>query len=357
MWNETAVSQRLGIKYPILLGPFGASMSSEQLVVSVSEGGGLGVYGANAMSYRQIRELAASLRRATRRPFGINLWVPTHDQPLFDAPGFEAARERLGPYFAELNVPLPTRPDRFSEIYEAQVEAVLEARPAVFSFCYGVPAPDVFAECRRREIVTIGTATTADEAEAIEKAGADMVVATGSEAGGHRVSFLKPAEEVLTGLFALLPQVADRVKIPVIAAGGVADGRCVAAAFNLGACGVQVGTAFLACEESAVSPAYKETLFSAAGADTCLTTAFTGRLARAVRNRFTEDMRAAADEIAPYPVQGWLTAHIRAAARAQGREDLLNYWAGQNAALLRHRRAETVLNALVAQAAALIDKA
>jgi len=354
MWNDTEAARRLGIKHPIILGPFGGA-SSEKLVALVSELGGLGSYGANPLSGLHIKELAARLRRATQKPFAINLWVPTPDQPYREAPNFEAARDRLAPYFAELNLPLPPRPEHFGEYYGEQVEAMLEARPAVFSFVYGVPAPEILTECRRLEIVTLGTATTAEEAELLEKAGVDMVVATGSEAGGHRVSFLDRPEKVLTGLFGLVPQVVDRVKIPVIAAGGIADGRGVAAALTLGASGVQVGTAFLACDESAISSEYRHALFSAKAWDTCLTRAFTGRLARAVRNRFVEEMEEVG-ALAPYPVQSWLTSTIRSEARRQGRADLQNLWAGQATALLHHRSAAALFEALVSETASLMDR-
>lgn len=357
MWHETAISRALAIRFPVLLGPFGAGMSSEGLVALVSEAGGLGIYGANALSPERIRQVAARLRQLTSQPFGFNLWVPTPGQPVSEAPGYEAARERLAPYFAEFGLPLPQRPGRFSELYDDQVEAMLAARPAVFSFVYGIPGPDILAECRRRDILTIGTATTADEAQAIEKAGVDMVVASGFEGGGHRGSFLTEPEEVLTGLFSLLPQIADRVAIPVIAAGGIADGRGIAAALALGAAGVQVGTAFLACAESGMSPAYRAALFSDEARDTCLTRAFTGRLARAIRNRFTDAMAADPGALAPYPVQSWLTGQIRAAARDQGRTDLLNLWAGQSAALLRHRSAGPLFEALIAETTAVFARA
>ena len=174
-----------------------------------------------------------------------------------------AACELLRPYFDELRVPMPARPARFGPHYQEQVEALLELRPPVFSFVFGVPAPDVLERCRRAGIATLGAATTPAEAKLLEDAGVDMIVASGFEAGGHRISFLREPEECLTGTMALIPQVADAVKVPVIAAGGIADGRGIAAALKLGAAAVQVGTAFLACEESNASPLHRAKLFSA----------------------------------------------------------------------------------------------
>ena len=345
-WSDTDVTRRLGIAYPIFQGPFGG-MSSEKLLLTVSEAGGLGCFGANTLSGGQIRELCVRLRRATDKPFAVNLWIPTADQPLYDAPGFEQARARLKPYYDDLDLPIPERPERFAEIFEDQLEAVLDSRPAVFSFIYGAPPPEAMAECRKRGILTIGTATTPEEAEYLEDAGVDMIVATGSEAGGHRASFLTEPEPVLSGLFTLLPQVVDRVTVPVIAAGGIADGRGVAAALALGASAVQVGTAFLACEESAADETYRDILFSPRARETRLTRVFTGRLARSVRTRLLDELEREPAEVAPYPVQNWLTNKIRNQARQVGNVDLRNYWAGQAAPLLRHRSAAALFDAFV----------
>src|SRR5262249_12137036 len=154
----------------------------------------------------------------------------------------------------------------------------------------GIPSPEVLRECRQRAIVTLGTATTVDEAVALDEAGVDIVVATGFEAGGHRVSWLRPAEECLIGSLALIPQVVDRIKAPVIAAGGIANGRGIAACLALGASGVQIGSAFLACDESNASPEHREKLLTADGTTTVLTRVFTGRLARGIPNRFVDDL-------------------------------------------------------------------
>lgn len=355
MWRQNELTARLAIDTPIILGPFGSRMSSEDLVAIVSNAGGLGIFGANAFSPDEITAIAARIRAKTAKPFGLNLWVPTADQPLYEAPGFERARARLAPYFAELGLSLPERPAKFAPIFEEQIESVLAAEPALVSFVFGAPPPDCLEKFRRRSIVTLGTATSADEADCLKAAGVDMVVATGLEAGGHRVSFLRPAEQSLIGLVALLPQVADRIKLPIIAAGGIADGRGVAAAFMLGAKAVQIGTAFLACEESSVGPDYRARLFSPDAAHTELTRAFSGRLARAIPNRLMRDLAAVADDIAPYPVQSWLTSQLRAAERARGGTDLLSIWSGQAAPLLRHRHGLTLFQSLVESAAALLD--
>lgn len=227
---------------------------------------------------------------------------------------------------------------------------MLQARPAVLSFVFGVPSPDLLAHCRALGIVTIGAATTVAEAQALDAAGIDMIVATGCEAGGHRVSFLAPAEQVLTGTLALVPQVVDAVRGPVIAAGGIADGRGVAAAMMLGAAGAQLGTAFLACEESAADGLHRQALFSPAAADTALTRTFSGRLARGMRNRLLREGTTLTP--APYPAQNWLMGELKRAAFAAGRSDLGSLWCGQAAPLLRHRHAANLFADLVAQSEA-----
>jgi nitronate monooxygenase len=183
-----------------------------------------------------------------------------------------------------------------------------------------------------------------------------MLVATGMEAGGHRVSFLRSAEDSLTGTLALVPVVADRVSVPVIAAGGIADGRGIAAALTLGAQGVQLGTAFLACEESGASAPHREALFGEGARYTALTRAFTGRLARGLRNHFLEDMAARKPPLFPYPIQSWFTGTFRQAAMEQGRADLISLWAGQAAPLLRHRKAGALFAELVRDTTALFEK-
>jgi nitronate monooxygenase len=350
MWQDTEVSRRLGLVAPIVQGPFGSGLSAVDLVAAVCEAGLLGSFGVHHLDAAGIREVAARIRSRTRRPFALNLWIPLHgDQETPDATQFAATAQLLRPYFEELGVPLPTLPERLRPGYEEQLDALLEVRPAVFSFVYGVPSPGVVSRCREHGIVTLGTATTPAEAQALEHAGVDMVVASGFEAGGHRVSFLRPAEESLTGTLSLVPQVADAVRVPVIAAGGIADGRGIAAALMLGAQGVQIGTAFLACDESAASAAHRARLLAAEPTQTALTRAFTGRLARGLRNRFMEEMAAHADRIAPYPLQAWFMAQLRPAVLRAGRSDLLALWAGQAAPLIRFRRAQDLIRSLIVE--------
>jgi nitronate monooxygenase len=348
-WHRTSATTRLGIDYPIVQGPFGGGLSSVDLLVAVSESGGLGSYGAFTLTPEEIRALAAEIRSRTSKPFALNLWISNHDAGglQMTAQQHAAGVARFARFYDELGVmppPLPTQP--LAQNVDAQIEALLDVRPPAFSFVFGLPAPEVIDECRKRNIVTMATITSIDEALAAEQAGVDVIVASGFEAGGHRISFLRPAEESLIGTVALIPTVVDRVTLPVIAAGGIADGRGIAAALTLGASGVQIGTAFLACDESGAPPIHRERLFSDDAKYTGLTRAFTGRLARGLRNT----LMTAGDEMTerlPYPAQGWFASSFRKAAMEQGRWDLMSLWAGQAAPLLKHRKARDLFAALV----------
>jgi nitronate monooxygenase len=357
MWTDTAVTRRLRLDAPIVQGPFGGGLSAVDLVVAVSESGGLGSFGVHHLDASGIRDVAAQIRARTNKPFALNLWIPFRDSddPRMSDAQWRQALDLLAPYYRELGVPLPARPARFAPRYEEQIEAVLELKPAVFSFVFGVPSTDTLDRCRAAGIATLGAATTAAEAKLLADAGVDMIVATGFEAGGHRVSFLGEPEQCLTGTMSLVPQVADTVKVPIIAAGGMADGRGVAAALVLGASAAQIGTAFLACEESNAHPLHRAKLFSADARRTSLTRAFSGRLARSVHNDFIDAMRGKEHLFAPYPVQNWLNAQFRAAALAAGRTDIVSLWSGQGAPLLKHRRARELFEFLVRDTAARLD--
>lgn len=356
MWKDTDFARRLGLAAPIVQGPFGGGISSVELVVAVNEAGGLGSFGAHHLDAAGIRDTAAAIRARTGRPFAFNLWVPLDgtDEPAGAGADFERGADLLEPFFRELGVARPAPPPRFTPPYAEQVEAVLAARPAVFSFVFGIPDADVLRRCRGLGISTLGTATSVDEARALAAAGVDMIVASGFEAGGHRVSFLKRPEDSLAGTLSLVPQIVDAVRVPVLAAGGIADGRGIAAAMMLGAQGVQIGTAFLACRESNAGDAHRRMLFSPAARETALTRAFSGRLARGIRNRMLAELEPHAGRVAPYPIQNWLTGQLKRAAREQERPDLMSLWCGQSAGLLAHRDAASLMSALVADTSRLL---
>lgn len=343
-------TRRLGIEHPVVQGPFGGGLSTTVLAATVSNLGGLGSFGAHMLPPERIGEVAAGVRALTGRPFAMNLWISDHDPGGLDLDeaSFERAWRVFAPYFEELGVARPERMERGHPAFDAQVEALLEARPPAFSFVFGIPSRAVLQACRLRGIATIGAATTLAEARALDEAGVDLIVATGMEAGGHRPSFLARAEDSLMGTFALVQLASARVRAPVIAAGGIADARGVRAAFALGAQAVQVGTAFLACRESGTTDAHRDILFGERAEDTVLTRAFTGRLARGVRNRWTDALARHADELPPFPITSWFASRLRPAALAAGRTDLVSLWGGQVAPDLRHRDAAALMQSLLA---------
>ena len=348
-WTETKFTRLLTIPYPIIQGPFGRGGSSVLLAATVSNAGGLGSFGANDQGPSDIIKIAADIRKRTDKPFGMNLWVSTYDAggETLTIETYERVTKLLEPYYKELKVEIPSMPSSKPQNFSDQVAALIEAHPAVFSFVFGIPSPKILRTCREKGIVTVGAATTVDEALACEQAGVDCVAASGFEAGGHRPSFLKPADESLIGTFALVPQVADKVKIPVIATGGIADGRGIVAALTLGANAVQIGTAFLACDESGASELHRKLLFQDEARNTGLSRAFTGRLARSIYHRFASEMKMHEPFFAKYPAHSWIVAPLRAAALTQGRHDLISLWAGQAAPLCRHHKAVELFASLV----------
>ena len=341
---QTRVTKMLALGQPIVQGPFGGGLSSVALTATVSEAGGLGSFGVHHLDPQAITAVAAELRAATRAPFALNLWVSDHDLPADEMTPerFAAAVGRLRSLYELAGVSPPSYPERFFPGFAAQAEAVLEAAPAAFSFVFGVPDRGLLEAFGERGIVTIGTAITIEEAVALDEAGVDLIVASGMEAGGHRGAFLAEAEDSLVGTMALVRGVVDQVRAPVIAAGGIADARGVAAALALGAEAVQVGTAFLATEESGTTPEHRALLF--AGRPTLLTRSFSGRLARGIPNRLMDELAATRE---PYPYQGYLLGPVFAAARRDGRTDLVALWSGQATSVLRHRRAHDVFQSLI----------
>ncbi len=343
--------QLMQIQHALVQGPFGGGLSSVELLAAVSNLGGLGSFGAHYLTPAQIQDLVREIRSQTKKSFAINLWVSDADPEAAHTTKekFDRYLQNLAPYYDALKVPKPQMPERFGQKFNEQIEAILESRPPVCSFVFGVPDEGIMKECKKLGIRTIGTATTVQEGIALEKAGVDAVVASGFEAGGHRGSFLRTAESSLTGTFALVPQMSDALKVPVIAAGGIADARGVRAARILGASGVQVGTAFLAADESKASALHKEKLRSRGEAGpTALTRAFSGRLARGLENQMVKDFADRAHEIAPYPVQVWLTQQFKSAASQQGQTQWMSLWASQAYPLVRHSKAKDVFQSLLA---------
>jgi nitronate monooxygenase len=255
-------------------------------------------------------------------------------------------------------LPAPALPASAGYSFDEQLAAALESGAWVFSFTFGVLAAGTIAAIKARGLFLIGTATTVAEAVALEQAGVDAVVAQGSEAGGHRGTFVGAFETGMVGTIALVPQMVDAVRVPVIASGGIMDGRGIAAALALGASAVQMGTAFLTCDEAGIPEAYKQAILAAHEDQTRLTRAFSGRPARGIANRFmTEDERSdAAETILPFPLQNALTRPLRNAAAQQGRAEFLSLWAGQGVRLARRQPAASLIARLVDEAEMVVGR-
>jgi nitronate monooxygenase len=365
---RTAFSLRL----PIVQGPM-TGADTPALAAAVSAAGGLGILGCGMRSPTAMAEAAAEVRRRTDRPFGLNLFV--QDTPAPDAATVDQALARLAPLYAEFGLQAAA-PARWCEDFRAQFEALIEARPAVASFTFGILSAAQVERLHSAGCYVIGTATTVAEAVAWADVGADAVVASGMEAGGHRGTFLAtgrpqaeglaPADSAvragvpsqadfaaaMVGTLALVPQCVDALAprgMPVIAAGGIMDGRGIAAAQALGAEAAQMGTAFLACDESGIGRAYRDAMGSATATDTRTTRVFSGRPARGIVNPMLQKLHAHETEVPAYPVQNALTGALRRAAAEAGRADHLSLWAGQGVAAVRPMPAASLVATLEAE--------
>ncbi|MBP2217040.1 nitronate monooxygenase [Arthrobacter sp. CAN_C5] len=334
----------LGIIHPIIQGPFGGGISTVELAAAVSNAGGLGAYGAHILPAGEIRGLVESIRSRTGSPFQVNLWVPQPGEK--DVIDLEPHIERLAPLYARLGVEWSGETAEAPD-FEEQLEALLDAAPPVLSFVMGLPPQWAIDRAKKEGMLLVGTATTVAEARAVEAAGLDAVVASGSDAGGHRGAFLRPVQESLVGTFSLVPQVVDAVRIPVIAAGGITDRRGVLAAQALGAEGVQIGTGFLATTESGASDVHREKLASPDAETTVLTRLFSGRHARGIVNALIRELGPEENAVPHYPVQNALMQPLRQAAARLGNSDYLNLWAGQAAPLSRAQSAAQYFDSLL----------
>ena len=353
MWNKTQATELLRIKYPIIQGPFGGRFSSVKLLTTVSNLGGMGSFGLNSYSPDEILVVDKEIKKQTESPYALNLWVPMKEDPVdyFSDSDFDLLKATFKPYFEKRKVPIPDKPIARTEIFELQVEAILTAAPPVASFIFGVPSKEVINDMKKRSIITMATATTLKEAVLIEEAGIDLVIASGSEAGGHRASFNKPAEDSLTNTHTLIDQLVDSVNIPVIAAGGISNGRDVADVLKLGASAAQIGTAFLATNESNASSIHKSKLLSSDPIKTDLTKVYTGRLARAISNDLSRDFETSNNELlAPYPIQSNFLKSLNQAYIAQKKIEYVAFWSGQPSQVLKYKSAESLFDSIIKEA-------
>jgi nitronate monooxygenase len=351
---QSEFAARLGIRYPIVQAPMAGGGDTPGLVAAVSGAGGLGSIGAAYLTPEKILEAAREVRASTDRPFAVNLFAPTHAPEL--PANADAAVRRVAPHYRELGLTTPdtVRAEGFS--FDDQLAAALETGASVLSFTFGMLPTDAVAEVKRRGLFLIGTATTVAEARQLVDAGVGAVVAQGAEAGGHRGTFSGDFDRAMIGTASLVPQVADAVSVPVIASGGLMDGRGLVAALALGASAVQLGTAFLACDEAGIPDAYRDAILAAGEDQTRITRAFSGRPARGIVNRFMDDVDSAPDAILPFPYQNALTRPLRTAAKAENRPEFLSLWAGQGLGLARKQSAKALVETIITQAEATLAR-
>ncbi len=318
------------VELPIIQAPM-AGVQDARLAIAACDAGGLGSLPCALLSLDQAREQIATIRAATTKPFNVNFFC--HREPTPDAARESAWRAALAPYYREFGIDpekIPAGPGRAP--FTAESAALVETtKPAIVSFHFGLPSPDLLARVRATGAKILASATTVDEALWLERNGVDAVIAQGVEAGGHRGIFLTDDISTQIGTFALLPQVVRALRVPVIAAGGIADAQGVRAALALGASAAQIGTSYLLCPEVTTSPLHRAALKSNAARTTALTNLFTGRPARGIVNRFLREL-GPINKVAPgFPLATAAVAPLRAKAEAQGSGDFSPLWSGQNA--------------------------
>jgi nitronate monooxygenase len=335
----------LGIEHPIVLAPMGGGPGTAALAAAVSNAGGLGSIAAAYWTPEQTTAEIAAVRARTAQPIAVNLFAGGYHTTLDRDP--QPVLHLLGSIHEFLHLPPPLPPVAEADPFPAQLEAVLAAKPEVFSFTFGIPSADAMRALKERGIFTIGTATTLQEAQLLADADAGAIVAQGAEAGAHRGTFAGEFASSMVPTLELVRQIAGNVRIPVIASGGIMTGGEIARALQCGATAVQLGTAFLACPEAGTSEAYRKALLQARGEDTVITRAFSGRAARGIRNAFIDAVREREESILPFPMQNSLTRPMRAAAAKLGRSEYLSLWAGTGVARIRPMAAAELMQTLL----------
>ncbi|MCM3573218.1 MULTISPECIES: NAD(P)H-dependent flavin oxidoreductase [Mesobacillus] len=351
MWDNR-LTELLNIEFPIIQAPMAGGVTTTELVASVSNAGGLGMVGAGYMEPGQLRSQIREIKKLTDKPYGVNLFIPGDFRvSKFD---LDLAFDRLQPFRDELNIKeeVPVVPDSKEEhVKFAQLlDVIIGEKVPVCSFTFGIPAEEVISKLKSEGVILIGTATSVNEAVMNENAGMDIVVGQGSEAGGHRGTFSEDGGDHLLGVMSLIPQITEKVSIPVIAAGGIMNGKGVIASLCLGANGVQMGTAFLTCKESGAHKVYKEAVLKAADSDTVLTRAFSGKWARGIKNQFIKDIEEGQAPIPDYPVQNKLTTKIRKAAASRNDSRFMSLWSGQSPGLAKDQTVKELIREIVSQA-------
>ncbi|MGR3716797.1 MAG: NAD(P)H-dependent flavin oxidoreductase [Thermohalobaculum sp.] len=353
MWPDSRLCDLLGIEHPIIQAPMVGS-DTPALAAAVANAGGLGSIGCAMMSPEQFSAVYAETRAATNRALNMNFFA--HAAPGDDEQKAARARALLAPFFMEFNLgEVPEVVETIFPFGEAVLKAVLEARPRVVSFHLGLPDARFVTALKEVGTVILCTATTPAEARDLEARGVDAIVAQGWEAGGNHGYYLT-TKGAQTGTMALVPQIVDAVDVPVIAAGGIADGRGIAAALALGAAGVWIGTAFLTTAEAGTSEPHRAALLASDGSDTRATKVFSGRPARGIVNRYMAAMEAHEDDLPDFPLMNTVTGPLRKASAGAGSPDFMALWSGQAVGLNREATAAELVERLVAETRAAMER-
>lgn len=352
-WPNTKITELLKIHFPIIQAPMAGGATTPELIAAVSNAGGLGSLAAGYMAANEIRNAIKQIRKLTDKPFGVNLFIPEEHEATNEE--IERARKTIQIACHELNIHIDSVKPPYTPSFEEQMNVILEECVPVFSFTFGIPNIKWIKTLKKNGTLLIGTATSVEEAILLEQYTVDAVVAQGSEAGGHRGTFLGKAEDALTSVSLLVPQIIKHINIPVIAAGGIMDAKGVYSAIKSGASAIQMGTAFLCCPESGIHPLYKYVLLNTKGDTTTLTRAFSGKLARGFINKFIIRMQSQADTILDYPIQNALTFMMRKEAGNKNINDFMSMWAGQDAYLCKDQPASQLIQMLNDEILALIN--
>ena len=343
--SSTDFTSLCNVRYPIIQAPM-AGASTPEMAAAVSNAGGLGSLAAAYSTPDQIREMVARMRQLTDQPFNVNLFAIEFPPAPEDV---SAALALVAPFYQELGIGKPERPVA-GPTFEEQARVLIELEIPIFSFTFGVPSPAILQAFKSKGIKIIGTATTVAEGKILKAAGVDAIVAQGSEAGAHRGTFNHPFEQAMVSTIALAPQMARSVSLPVIASGGIMNGKGIRAALELGAAAVQLGTAFLVCPESSIPECYKKAVLNATDDSTRITRAFSGRPARGIHNHFMRAGEAHPEAVLAFPWQNNLTRPMRNAAARTNNPEMLSLWAGQAAALARPMKAADLVKTLAREA-------
>jgi nitronate monooxygenase len=357
LWKKE-LTNILGIQYPILQAPMAGGITTSELVSAVSDNGGLGMVGAGYMTPSQLQNQIKDIKKRTQRKFAVNLFVPNEfyctEKEMLD--GYKLLEPYRSLFSLETYNPEVMPGEKARKMFHDQINVLIEERVSIVSFTFGLPPKEILTLLKEQGITIIGTATTVQEAVFNEKMGVDAIVAQGSEAGGHRGSFQENEDSGMIGLMSLIPQIADSVTIPVIAAGGIMDGRGIAASVCLGAEGVQMGTAFLTCHESGAHPIHKEAILNSSEENTTMTKAFSGKWARGINNKFIKDFQDKQHFLPPFPVQNTLTKEIRSASKARNNPEYMSLWSGQSPQLAKKLSVPELMEELIRESEKLLNK-